>query len=137
MEQTQTLIKPDAYNKSFAGSIIADVLNVGFTIRGIKLIQLTEADARKFYEIHSTRDFYGDLVLFMSSAPVITIALTKDNAVKDFRELLGSADPSVAEVGTLREKYGESIRYNALHGSDSVENGLKEISFFFSEIELI
>ncbi len=137
MERTLCIIKPDAVKKKVQGSIIQMILDAGFTIRGMKLIQMTKEQAQKFYEVHKERPFYGELVSFMTSGPVIPIALEKENAVADYRILIGATDPAEAEEGTIRKKFAGSKAENAVHGSDSVENGKIEVEFFFPGKELV
>ncbi len=137
MERTLCIIKPDAVKKKVQGSIIQMILDAGFTIRGMKLIQMTKEQAQKFYEVHKERPFYGELVSFMTSGPVIPIALEKENAVADYRSLIGATDPAEAEEGTIRKKFAGSKAENAVHGSDSVENGRIEVEFFFPDKELV
>ncbi|MDD3095583.1 MAG: nucleoside-diphosphate kinase [Candidatus Neomarinimicrobiota bacterium] len=130
-EQTLALIKPDAMEKKLQGKIIDDILNAGFTIKTMKMLQLSKEKARKFYAVHQGKEFYAPLVAFMTSGPVIALLLEKVNAIEDYRNLMGKTDPAEAVKGSLREKYGESTRRNAVHGSDSPENAKKEIAFFF------
>lgn len=137
MERTLCIIKPDAVKKNVQGSIIQMLLDAGFTIRAMKLMQLTKEQAQKFYEVHKERPFYNDLVEYMTSGPVIPIALEKDNAVLDYRALIGATDPAEAKEGTVRKKYATSKAENAVHGSDSVENGIIEVGFFFNDSELV
>ena len=137
MERTLCIIKPDAVKKNVQGSIIQMLLDAGFTIRAMKLMQLTKEQAQKFYEVHNERPFYNDLVEYMTSGPVIPIALEKDNAVLDYRALIGATDPAEAKEGTVRKKYATSKAENAVHGSDSVENGVIEVGFFFNDSELV
>ena len=137
MERTLCIIKPDAVKKKVQGNIIQMLLDAGFKIRAMKLVQLSKTQAQKFYEVHKERPFYGELVDFMTSGPVIPIALEKDNAVLDYRELIGATDPAEAKEGTVRKKFAGSKAENAVHGSDSVENGLIEVGFFFPESELV
>ncbi len=137
MERTLAIIKPDAVKKKVIGEIVAAISGAGFKILGLKQIQLSVAQAQAFYEIHKERPFYYDLVAYMTSGPVVPIALEKDNAVEDYRKLIGATDPTKAEAGTIRKLYGTSIEANAVHGSDSPENGLIEVSFFFSRAEIV
>lgn len=136
MERTLCIIKPDAVKKNKQGSILQMLLDSGFKILGMKMIHLSKKQAQLFYEIHKERPFYNDLVDFMTSGPVIPIALEKENAVADYRELIGATDPAEAKEGTVRKLYASSKAENAVHGSDSVENGIKEVAFFFSESSL-
>jgi len=136
MERTLCIIKPDAVRKNVQGHIIQKVLDAGFQILGMRMRQLTEAQAKAFYAVHKERPFYKDLVEFMTSGPVVTIALQKENAIADYRKLIGATDPAKADEGTVRKLYANNVQENAVHGSDSFENGKIEIAFFFSEAEL-
>lgn len=129
------MIKPDAVANGYTGAILNDIIAGGFKIVAMKYIQLSEVNAGKFYEVHKERPFYGDLVNFMSSGPIVAAILEKDNAVEDFRTLIGATDPSKASEGTIRSKYAKSIDANAIHGSDSDENAEIEGNFFFSQFE--
>jgi nucleoside-diphosphate kinase len=137
VERTLCIIKPDAVRKNVVGEIVAMITGAGFSILGMKMIQLSQADGERFYEIHRERPFFASLVEFMSSGPVVTIALAKENAVADYRKLIGATDPAEAEEGTVRKRFASSKGENAVHGSDSVENGRNEIAFFFAERELM
>ena len=137
MERTLCIIKPDAVKKKVQGKILQMILDAGFEIKGIKFITLTKAQAQKFYEIHKGKPFYEDLVEYMTSGQCIPIALEKENAVNDYRALIGSTDPAEAAEGTVRKLFAESKSYNAVHGSDSIQNGINEVHFFFPECELI
>ncbi len=136
MERTLCIIKPDAVKKKVQGSITQMILDAGFNIIGMKMLHLSKKQARKFYEVHKERPFYNDLVDFMTSGPVVTIALEKENAVADYRNLIGATDPAEAKDGTVRKLFANSKQENAVHGSDSVENGKIEVGFFFAESEL-
>lgn len=131
VEQTLALIKPDAMGKKLQGKIIDDMLSAGFTIKAMKMHQLSREEARKFYAVHQGKEFYEPLIAFMTGGPVIALLLEKENAIEDYRKLMGKTDPLEAEAGSLRAKYGETTRRNAVHGSDSPENAKKEIAFFF------
>lgn len=133
--QTLTIIKPDAVTNELIGPILAKINTAGFHIAAIKLIRLNETRARKFYAVHKDRPFYDSLVKFMISGPVVVAILEKDNAVEDFRKLIGATDPLKAEEGTIRKLYAESVERNAVHGSDSPENAIVECDFFFSQTE--
>jgi nucleoside-diphosphate kinase len=135
VEKTLCIIKPDAVKKKVQGNIIQMILDNGFDIKGMKQVQLTEEQAKKFYEVHKERPFYNDLVSFMISGPVVPIALEKDGAVAAWRKLIGATDPAEAEEGTIRKKFADSKSENTVHGSDSVENGNIEVSFFFPELK--
>ena len=133
--RTFTMIKPDATLKGYTGAIIDMILKAGFNIKAMKWIKLTSAQAGEFYAVHKERPFYGELVEFMSSGEIVAAILEKDNAVADFRTLIGATNPANAEEGTIRKKYAASIGENAVHGSDSDENAAIEGSFFFSGLE--
>lgn len=133
--KTFTMIKPDAVQNGHIGAILNDITAAGFRIEAMKYTHLTAETAGKFYAVHKERGFYGELVAFMSSGPIVAAILVKDNAVEDFRKLIGATDPTKAEPGTIRAKYAKSIDANAMHGSDSDENAAIEGSFFFSELE--
>ncbi|MEQ8364998.1 MAG: nucleoside-diphosphate kinase [Cyclobacteriaceae bacterium] len=132
---TFTMIKPDAYAAGNSGAIIKMIEEAGFTIGAMKLTRLSEEKAGGFYEVHKERPFYGDLVKYMSSGPIIAIVLHKENAVADFRTLIGATNPADAADGTIRKLFATSIEANAVHGSDSDENANIEASFFFSSLE--
>lgn len=133
--RTFTMIKPDAVANGHIGAIINDITTAGFKIVALKYTKLTEETAGALYEVHKERPFYKDLVSFMSSGPIVAAILEKDNAVEDFRKLIGATDPSKAEAGTIRQKYAKSIDANAVHGSDSDENAEIEGNFFFTAAE--
>jgi nucleoside-diphosphate kinase len=135
--RTFTMIKPDAFSKGHSGAIIDKILKSGFRLVALKLTLLSKEKAGEFYAIHSQRSFYGELVDFMSSGPVIAAILEKDNAVADFRKLIGATDPAKADEGTIRKLYAASVGENAVHGSDSDENAKIEGDFFFSAFERI
>jgi nucleoside-diphosphate kinase len=137
MDTTLAILKPDSVEAGNAGKILAHLQSQGFTIRAIKLMRLTEAQARAFYEVHKERPFYGSLVEFMTSGPVMPVALERDNAVAHLRQVMGATDAAKAEAGTIRNLYGTDIERNAIHGSDSPENAALELSFFFSRAELL
>jgi nucleoside-diphosphate kinase len=133
--RTFTMIKPDAVAKGHTGAILDDIIKGGFKIVALKYTRLTDDTAGQFYAVHNERPFYKDLVGFMSSGPIVAAILEKDNAVEDFRKLIGATDPAKADVGTIRNKYADSIEANAVHGSDSDENAAIEGSFFFTAFE--
>ncbi len=133
--RTFTMIKPDAVANGHIGAIINDITSAGFKIVALKYTKLTTEKAGAFYEVHKERPFYADLVSFMSSGPIVAAIIEKDNAVEDFRKLIGATDPSKAEAGTLRQKYANSIEANAVHGSDSDENAEIEGNFYFTADE--
>jgi nucleoside-diphosphate kinase len=131
------MIKPDAFSKGHSGAIIDKILKSGFRIVALKLTRLSGEKAGEFYAVHKERPFYGELVDFMSSGPIIAAILEKDNAVADFRKLIGATDPAKADEGTIRKLYAASVGENAVHGSDSDENAKIEGDFFFSGLERI
>ena len=132
---TLTIIKPDAMKKGYAGGILDMMIRGGFRITALKQTKLTLEKAGEFYVVHKERSFYTGLVEFMSSGPVIAAILEKENAVADFRKLIGATNPENAEEGTIRKKYASSVGENAVHGSDSDENAKIESDFFFSSLE--
>ncbi len=133
--RTFSIIKPDAVAKGYIGKIIDDILQAGFQIKAMKLLRMTKEMAAQFYKVHKGKPFYEDLITYMSSGPCVVMVLEKENAVEDFRQLIGNTDPKKAAEGTIRRKYAESIEANAIHGADSDENAQREIRFFFAEIE--
>ena len=135
--RTFTMIKPDAFSKGHSGLIIDKIIKSGFRIVALKATRLSTEKAGEFYAVHKERPFYGELVDFMSSGPIIAAILEKDNAVADFRKLIGATDPAKADEGTIRKLFAASVGENAIHGSDSDENALIEGSFFFSGLEQI
>ncbi len=135
--KTLAIIKPDAVNDNYIGEIISLICKAGFKIKALKMIKLSQEAAKAFYEIHKNKPFYNDLVEYMTSGPCVPIALEKENAVEDYRKLIGATDPAKAAEGTVRKLYARSVQYNAVHGSDSDENAAKEIAFFFANKELI
>lgn len=135
--RTFTMIKPDAFSKGHSGAIIDQIQHSGFAIVALKLTRLSREKAGEFYAVHKARPFYGELVEFMSSGPIVAAILEKDNAVADFRKLIGATDPAKAEAGTIRKLYAESVGENAIHGSDSDENAGIEGDFFFSSLERV
>ncbi len=137
IERTLCIIKPDGVRNQNIGNIVAMIQAAGFRILGMKLTRISPAVAGEFYAVHKERPFYGELVNFMSSGPIVPIALEKENAIADWRALIGSTDPAEAAEGTIRKKYATSKGENAVHGSDSEENGINEVAFFFAESELI
>ena len=137
MNQTLAIIKPDATASGNAGKIIAHLEAVGFRIRALRMVTLTGAQARAFYEVHRERPFYESLVGFMTSGPCIPMVLEAESAISRYRDAIGATDPAEAAPGTVRRLYAESKERNAVHGSDSAENARREIAFFFSESERI
>lgn len=132
---TLTMIKPDAVKKNYIGGILKMINEAGFRIVAMKYTKLSPEKAGEFYAVHKERPFYNELVTFMSSGPIVAAILEKENAVEDFRKLIGATDPSKAEEGTIRKLYASSIGENAVHGSDSDENAIIEGDFHFSKVE--
>ena len=130
-----TIIKPDAFEKGYAGKIIDDIIKGGFNLVAMKLYQMSEDEAKRFYSIHSEKPFFSELIYYITSGPIIVAIVKKENAVEDFRLLIGNTDPTKADEGTIRAKFGTSITNNAIHGSDSNENAELEASYFFSLFE--
>lgn len=135
--RTFTMIKPDAFSSGHAGAILKHIEAAGFKLVAMKLTRLSAEKAGEFYAVHKERPFYGELVEFMSSGPIIAAILEKDNAVEDFRKLIGATNPENAEEGTIRKIYAKSVGENAIHGSDSDDNASIEGNFFFSAFERI
>lgn len=133
--RTFTMIKPDAVANGHAGKILDQIIEAGFKVIALKYTQLSTEKAGDFYAIHRERPFFNDLVSFMTSGPIYAAILEKDNAVEDFRKLIGATDPQKAEAGTIRNRFAKSIDANAIHGSDSDENANIEGNFFFAENE--
>ena len=132
IEQTLSIIKPDAVERNLTEEIKNEFKSNGFTIKNEKKIKLEKSEAEKFYQVHQSKPFFNDLCEYLSSGPILVMILEKLNAVMDNRKLMGATDPQKAEEGTLRKKYGISIDKNSVHGSDSVDNAKIEIDFFFS-----
>jgi nucleoside-diphosphate kinase len=133
--RTFTMIKPDAVANGHIGAILDQITKAGFKIVALKYTSLSAEKAGEFYAVHAERGFFKDLVGFMSSGPIVAAILEKDNAIEDFRKLIGATDPSKAEEGTIRNRFANSIEANAVHGSDSDENAAIEGNFFFSSFE--
>lgn len=130
--RTFTMLKPDAVEKGHIGAILHQITASGFKIVALKLTQMTEADAKAFYAVHKERPFYGELVAYMTRGPIVAAVLEKDNAVDDFRSLIGATNPADAAEGTIRKKFAASIGENAIHGSDSDDNASIEAAFHFA-----
>ena len=137
LEQTLSIIKPDAIERDLDNEIKEMFKNKGFNIVKDKKIQIAKSEAEQFYKVHETKPFYNDLCTYLSSGPIVVMILEKENAVLGNRDLMGSTNPKDAEEGTIRKLYATSLGENAVHGSDSDENAKKEIAFFFSDAELI
>ena len=133
MEQTLSIIKPDAVERHLEDEIKQMFLEKGFKIIKEKKIQIEKTEAELFYQVHQTKPFYNDLCTYLSSGPIVVMIIEKNNAIKENRNLMGATNPKDAEEGTIRKKYGISIDKNSVHGSDSVENAKKEIDFFFND----
>jgi len=136
-ERTLAILKPDCVRKELIGEVTRRIQEAGFKIVAMKMTRLTLETAGAFYAVHRERPFYDDLCEFMSSGPCVPMILEKENAIKDFRALIGATDPADAEEGTIRAEFAGSVEQNIVHGSDSVENGKIETSFFFSEAEVV
>lgn len=132
---TFTIIKPHAVSNGYIGPILNAIHEGGFRISAMKMLYLTKGEAERFYAVHKDRDFYEGLVKFMTSGPIVVAIIHKENAVEDYRKLIGSTDPAKAEEGTIRNRFAESVQANAVHGSDSDENAEIESSFFFASLE--
>ncbi len=132
---TSIILQPDAVGNGHTGAILDHIIKAGFGIVAMKYLQLTPERAGQFYEVHKERPFYNDLVKYMSSGPIVAVVLKKENAVEDFRKVIGATDPAKAEVGTIRNLFAKSIEANAVHGSDSDENAAIEAGFFFNRFE--
>ena len=135
--RTLAIIKPDGVQKNLIGQVITKITEAGFKIKALKMVKLTKESAGGFYEVHKQRPFFNDLIEYMTSGPCIPIALEKENAVAEFRKLIGATDPAEAEEGTIRKLYAASKAENIVHGSDSDENAAIEIAHFFSRKELL
>ena len=137
MSFTLAIVKPDAVASGKAGRVLAHLEGQGFTIRALRMMRLTEAQAGEFYAVHSERPFYGSLVSFMTSGPCIPVLLEKDDAVTSLREAIGATDPAEAAAGTVRALYAESKERNAIHASDSDDNATREAAFFFAMSDVL
>jgi nucleoside-diphosphate kinase len=135
-DYTFSIIKPDAVRAGNTGPVLAMINEAGFKIAAMRMVHITRPQAEEFYAVHRERSFYPDLVEFMISGPVVVFVLRHDNAVEQFRTLIGSTDPAKADKGTVRARFATSVQMNAVHGSDSPENAAREASFFFSSIEI-
>lgn len=137
MEKTLAIIKPDAVAKGYTGKIIDRIETAGFKIVAMKKIHMTKKVAEGFYAVHKDKPFFDDLTTFMSSGPCVVMILEKENAILDWRKLMGATNPANAEEGTLRKEFGTNIDNNAVHGSDSVETAAQETRYFFADIEVV
>ncbi len=136
LQRTLTIVKPDAVKKQAVGDIIEQFEKNGFHILCMKMLEISKHQAEQFYAVHAHRPFYGSLTNFMSSGPIVALALEKENAIADLRKLMGATNPADAEEGTIRKKWASSIEYNAIHGSDAEDTARFELSFFFAGYEL-
>ena len=130
-ERTLAILKPDCVRKNLIGEVVTRIQAAGFQVRAMKMVRLSQREAEGFYAVHSERPFFGELTAFMSSGPCVPIVLEKENAVADFRTLIGATNPAEADEGTIRRAFADSVGENIVHGSDSVENGTLEANYFF------
>jgi nucleoside-diphosphate kinase len=137
MERTFAIIKPDAVASGHVGPILTKIKDAGFTVRGLKMVRLSQAQAEGFYAVHRERPFFGSLVTFMTEGPVVVMVLERENAIAKWRETMGATNPANAAEGTIRKEFAESIERNAVHGSDAPETAAVEIPFFFATAELL
>ena len=137
VERTLAILKPDCIRKNLAGEVLRRIEEAGFTVRAMKMVRLTKVEAEGFYAVHQGKPFFEELTEFMSSGPCIPLVLEKQNAISDYRELIGATDPADAAEGTIRNDFADSVGQNIVHGSDSVENGIKESNYFFAEHEIV
>jgi nucleoside-diphosphate kinase len=136
LQRTLSIIKPDAVRKNAAGDILHMIQQAGFHIIGMKMLEITKEQAEGFYAVHVNRPFFGSLTTFMSSGPIVVLALEKENAIADLRKLMGATDPAKADEGTIRKKHADSIEANSIHGSDAEDTARFELSYFFAGYEL-
>lgn len=137
IERTLTILKPDCVRKQLIGEVTKRIQDAGFKICAMKLVKLTLTEAEGFYAVHRARPFFGELTEFMSSGPCVPMVLEKENAIADFRTLIGATNPAEADEGTIRKDFADSVGENIIHGSDSVENGKIEANYFFPEHEIV
>ena len=137
MEKTFTILKPDSVKACNIGAIVSHLEKAGFRIRAMKMLRLTQAEAEGFYYVHKQRPFFGSLVQFMTEGPIVPMVLEADNAIEKLRKVMGATDPGKAEAGTIRKQFGTDIERNAIHGSDGPETAAFEISYFFSQLEIV
>ncbi|MFV1980094.1 MAG: nucleoside-diphosphate kinase [Rhodothermia bacterium] len=137
MDRTLAILKPDCVRKNLIGEVVRRIQEAGFSVRALKMVKLSRAEAEGFYAVHRNRPFFDSLTEFMSSGPCVPIVLEKENAIADFRALLGATDPAEADAGTIRKDFADNKGENICHGSDSVENGRIEASYFFPEVEIV
>ena len=137
VKRTLAILKPDCVRKELVGEVLRRIQEAGFQLRALKMIRMSKAEAEGFYAVHEDKPFFDDLTDFMSSGPCVPVVLEKDNAIEDFRALIGATDPDEADDGTIRSDFAGSIQENIVHGSDSPENGRKETAYFFPEHEIV
>lgn len=137
MERTLAIIKPDAVGRRLSGKILDRIEAAGFTVRALRLVRLSKAEAEGFYAVHRERPFFGSLTGFMSSGPAVVLALEAPDAIRKWRDLMGATDPAKAADGTLRREFGASIEHNATHGSDAPETAAFELGYFFAGVDLV
>jgi len=137
VERTLAILKPDCVRKELVGEVLRRIQDDGFQLRALKMITLSKAEAEGFYAVHADKPFFDDLTDFMSGGPCIPVVLEKENAIEDFRSLIGATDPEEADDGTIRSDFADSIEQNIVHGSDSPENGRTETAYFFPEHEIV
>ena len=137
IEQTLSIIKPDATQRNLTGEINAILENAGFQIIAQKRIRLSKKQAEQFYAVHQRKPFFNDLAEYMSSAPIVVQVLQKENAIADYRQIMGATNPENAAEGTIRRRFAESVQHNSVHGSDAPETAREEIAFFFSKMEIV
>jgi nucleoside-diphosphate kinase len=137
VERTLAILKPDCVRKNLTGEVIRRIQEAGFGVRALKMVKLSRNEAEGFYAVHRGRPFFDSLTTFMSSGPCVPIVIEKENAISDFRALLGATDPAEADEGTIRKLFADNKGENICHGSDSVENGLAEAGYFFPEVEIV
>ena len=135
MERTLAIIKPDAVGRNLAGKLLARLQSEGFVVLGLKMIRLSQDDAKRFYAVHRERPFFDSLTAYMASGPIIPLLLQRDEAIKTLRDVMGATDPNQAAPGTLRQEFGVDVEKNSIHGSDSPASAAQEIPFFFSQLE--
>lgn len=137
IERTLAIMKPDCVRKHLTGEVLRRIQDAGFLVRAMKMIRMSKTEAEGFYAVHHERPFFGELTDFMSSGPCVPVALEKENAVSDFRLLIGATNPAEADAGTIRHDFADSMGENIVHGSDSAENGRLESNYFFAEHEIV
>jgi nucleoside-diphosphate kinase len=137
MEKTLAILKPDAVERNLIGKILERIEGKGFKVAAMKMAQLSQCEAKGFYDVHKERPFFGDLTSYMSSGPVVLLVLSKDNAIKEWRDLMGATNPADAAEGTIRKDFAVNIEKNSTHGSDAPDTAAFEISYFFSQTEIV